>query len=628
MIHAFTAEDYTNGSGKPYEYLLSFADNRFQYESLRTLMAQCAKELHVGRFAAMLAGYCQSNSDREKQQIETGRATYEDQKIELRTGMYHCDDNGVRVDAPSFIGGEIMVCSHPIMPVKRLVNIDTGEVKIEIAYKRGSQWKTAIFDKPTLSTARSITTLSSYGIDVTSESAKELVKYLAYIENENYDIIPEEKMIARLGWVDGEGFSPYIDNIVYDHGGKYVQEFKAIRSGGSFDAWMELAKDVRCGDSVPARIALAASFASVLVKQFDALPFIVHLWGSQSGIGKSVASILAASVWAYPEIGEYVKSSKGTDVGYEEMAFFTGNMPLILDELQLIQHKKNFDEMIYLLCQGVGKMRGSKTGGLRQMYSWKNIIITNGEQPIVSANSRAGAVNRVLEVECTEKTFPDPRAAYQVLVHNYGFAGRMFVEKLQSLPDAAEVMKDAQKKFYDQLSGKATDKQVLTASIILAGDYMSDLLLFEDSHSLMAEDIEPYLVTKTQANVNSAAYEWLMEWASMNRSKFVPVTGDSYQGEIWGRYADENGGYVVGAEQPAMLYIIKNVFDRAMEDNGFNARAFLSWADGEGLIQRDGRHLCPKKRIVSGDARPRCICIRLDYEQKENVEEYDDEIPF
>lgn len=627
VIRAFTREDYLDQNGEPYRYLLSFSEDYFQYEMLRTIMTERAKELKIGRFTAMLQGYVKSRADRTKQQIETGRIAYDDQKIELKTGMYHCDEMGVRVDAP-YTGGEIVVCSHPIMPVKRLINIDTGEVKVEIAYKRGGVWRTAVFDKPTLSTARSITTLSSYGIDVTSESAKELVKYLAYIENENYDTIPEEKMISRLGWVDGEGFSPYIDSIVYDHGGKYVEEFKSIKAGGSFDEWLKLAKQVRAGSCIPTRIALAASFGSVLVKKLNALPFIVHLWGSVAGIGKSVAAILAASVWAYPEIGYYIKTSKGTDVGYEEMAFFVGNMPLILDELQLIQHKKNFDEMIYSLCEGVGKMRGSKTGGLRQMNRWCNSILTTGEQPIISANSKAGAVNRVMEVECTDKTFPDPRAAYQTLVHNYGHAGRIFVEKLMDEPDAIQCMKDAQQKFYDAMAGKATDKQVLTGSIILAADYMANLFLFDDDNCLTVDDILPYLVTKNQANINKSAYEWILQWADMNRSKFVPINGDTYAGEVWGRYATRNGNRPIDGDEPYMLYINANIFNQIMSDNGFNARAFLSWAAGEELIKRDGKNLCPKCHILPSDTRPRCVCLKIEYDNPESEPVEDDEIPF
>ncbi|MBQ3894231.1 MAG: hypothetical protein II739_02790, partial [Clostridia bacterium] len=49
--------------------------------------------------------------------------------IQLNAGKYLCDDRGV-----SYVGtfGEVVkVCSHPIMPLRRLVNVDNGEVKME-----------------------------------------------------------------------------------------------------------------------------------------------------------------------------------------------------------------------------------------------------------------------------------------------------------------------------------------------------------------------------------------------------------------------------------------------------------------------------------------------------------------
>lgn len=485
-IRAFKEQDYYNEDGVPYKYLLSFSDNRYKYETLRVLMAQCAKKLGVTSFAKLLKAYSSSLTVEQTHGVENGRVTCDEQQIELRSGMYHCDDSGVRVDAPGYIGGEIVVCAHPIIPIKRMVNVDTGEVKIQLAYRRGTgfRWQYAIFDKQTLSTARSITALSTYGIDVTSESAKELVKYLAYIENENYDLIPEEKLVERLGWVDDEGFSPYAKDIVYDNGGQFLDIFKSIKSEGSYEEWLKLARTIRSDLMIQPRIVLAASFASVLLKKIDALPFLVHVWGAGSGTGKTVSLCLAASVWAYPATGNYIRSLKSTDVGLEQLAFFTGNMPLCLDELQLIQNRKNFDEMIYWLCQGTGKTRGAKTGGLQAVRRWCNTIITTGEQPITTSNSRAGAVNRTIEIECLDKLFPDPRAVYVTLAHNYGFAGKDFVEKLQNDPDAIKLLKETQARFQEELDGVATDKQVLAASMILTADFMADKYIFHSrNHS-------------------------------------------------------------------------------------------------------------------------------------------------
>ena len=86
--------------------------------------------------------------------------------------------------------------------------------------------------------------------------------------------------------------------------------------------------------STTARVILAASFASPLLEVLGALPFFVHLWGVDSGTGKTVALMLAASVWGDPAVGAYIKTFDATVVGHEKTAAFLNHLPLCLDELQ------------------------------------------------------------------------------------------------------------------------------------------------------------------------------------------------------------------------------------------------------------------------------------------------------
>lgn len=606
-LAVWTEEDYLM-STEPYEWLYQFRDNSFVLERMKTLMAKAAKEAGVKNFPSLWRRYLetQMGGNTERSLLMNVTEFGDDQPLQLKCGDYDCAPSGITLFSQQ--GYVVRVCPHPIMPVKRLVNIETGEVKIELAYKRGKGWRRAVFDKNTISNARSITSLSACGISVTSESAKDLVKYLAYLEDENYEEIPEVQTIGRLGWVDGYGFSPYVEGLLYDNAGLYGDAFSAVSQHGSYEKWLEVAKQVRAGSSVPCRILLAASFASPLVAKTGALPFILHLWGSVSGIGKSVALILAASVWAYPEIGSYVKTTKSTNVGYEQMAAFCGNLPLCMDELQMIQGKKEFDELIYSLCEGVSKTRGAKAGGVQQVQRWRNAILTTGEQPITNANSKAGAVNRVIEVECTEKLFADPREAYQILVQNYGHAGRKFVEQLADNEDVMEIMNDLQTVFYEALQGKATDKQVLTASLILAADTLADVLIFGDGCNLTVEEILPYLTTQREANTNRRAYDWLCDWIASNPARFDVNNFGDYSGECWGCVKEDEG----------KAYIIRSVFDRAMSDTGFSPASFLSWASKAGVIECSRGHLTKLKRLKSTASPARCVCLIL---PDENVED-------
>lgn len=595
QIKQWTKEDYQNL--EPYEWLYSFRDNAFQLERLRGMMVADAKEKQVSNAGKLWVEYCKSQLGNGPRDIAKNVTAFGGQPLELECGAYECYDDEIKYQ--NSYGGVTVVCPHPIMPTKRLVNIDTGEVRIEVSFSRGTGWRKAVFDKATLSNARQITALAGCGISVTSESAKELVKYLTAMEDMNYDQLPEEKTVGRLGWVDGYGFSPYVDNLQYDGAALYGDAFKAVHESGSFDEWLEVAREVRAGDSIPCRIALAASFAAPLVERMGALPFIVHMWGSVSGIGKSVALILAASVWAYPEIGSYVKTTRATAVGCEQMAAFCGNLPLCLDELQLIQSHKEFDELIYTLCEGASKTRGAKAGGVQAVQKWRNTILTSGEQPITTAGSKAGAVNRVIEVECTEKLFRDPRAAYLKLVKNYGFAGKRFVKALTEHSDAMDLATDMQKQYYDALSGLATDKQILSASLLLAADAMAEMLIFDDGKLLTPDDIKPYLVTPEQADTNVRAYDWLCDFIACNPARFTPNSYGDYSGECWGKIDEKQG----------KAYIIKNKFNEIMTDAGFNPASFLSWADRKGLIEK---HAGKRSKVTYlNGSRPRCVVLDI-----------------
>ena len=210
------------------------------------------------------------------------------------------------------------------------------------------------------------------------------------MEQLNYEQIPEVSSVGRLGWIDDYGFSPYVEDLVFDGEEEYRTRFESIQEHGRRDVWLDIVKAVRSGKTpgnVIARIVLAASFASVLVKPCNCLPFFVHLWGGTE-TGKTVGLLLAASVWADPEVGKYIQTFNATEVGKELGAAFCNSIPLIIDELQLIKdNRKDFDRMIYQLSEGVGRARGRKQGGLQKTPTWRNCIITTGEFPIISPNS-------------------------------------------------------------------------------------------------------------------------------------------------------------------------------------------------------------------------------------------------
>lgn len=593
----------------PYDYIYKFAANAFQMMQIYNVVAAQARELGVKNFAKMWESYKRvQRGSGYNLDIEQAATNFPDQPMELRCGRYTCDAGGVACEDKG--GYHTLVCSHPLMPVKRMENIDTGEQKVEIAFSRGGVWRYNVVDRTVLSSANKIVDLSRYGMDITTESARDVVKYLATIDALNYDKIGEVRSVGRLGWVGDHLFSPYVPDLRYDGDAGYAAMYKAVHPQGTLEGWLEAARHGR-ESSVITRVMLAAAFASVLVEPCDALPFVVHAWGG-TGAGKTVGLMLAASVWADPTAGAYYKTFNATGVGQEMTAGFLNSLPLCLDELQVIKDKKDFDQTIYTLCEGVGRSRGAKAGGLQRMQTWRNAIITTGEMPITNADSGGGAVNRVINMDCQdEKLFADPRWAVSVMRKNYGHAGRAFVEHLTG--GAMDRARELQKEYYARLTEQdSTEKQALSASLLLAADTLATELLFQDGLALTVDDLAPMLVTKAEADVNARCYEWLTGFIAVNSNRFDESADN--KGEVWGKLENDT------------CYFVATKFEQIMREYGYSSSSFLSWCSRVGKIKRqDGKNYKSVVRIRKNNTR--CLLISLPPDGFVEVDE-DEDFPF
>lgn len=594
-IPAYTRDDYLTTT-RPFEYLYAHKENKFEMKQLLGLMSAQAQTVGVRNLAALFKAYVETVSGT----VTPGynRTDFTGQELELDCGGWTATDTGIY--GTDKMGFEVVACYHPIMPVQRLVNVDTREHKVMLAYRLSRRWDTVIVDRNIISDSRSIIGLSKYGIMVNSETGKALVRYLADVEQLNYDIIPEVSSVGRLGWIEGYGFSPYEEELVFDGEETYRTRFDSIQEHGSRESWLDCVRAVRSGKTpgnVIARIVLAASFASVLVGPCHCLPFFVHLWGG-SETGKSLSLVLAASVWANPEIGVYIQTFNATEVGKELGAAFCNSLPLIIDELQLVKdNRKDFDRMIYQLSEGVGRARGRKQGGLQKTPTWRNCVITTGEFPIISSNSGEGAVNRTIEVDCHDtKLFDEPKKTAASLYANYGFAGREFVEHLMEdgvIERAQKLQEDFQRSIK---TSDTMDKQTASAALILAADRLAEEWIFQDGVLLQPEDIRPYLVSKETVNQNARALQYLYDFININQGRFS-IDADR-QGEVWGDLDDD------------YAYIIRSKFDQILADEGYNASAFLGWAKNRGYIQcaTNGQPTKPKR--INGRV-SRCVWLKM-----------------
>lgn len=507
-------------------------------------------------------------------------------------------------------------CYHPILPVERLKNIETGAEQIKLAYKRNGTWHEIVVPKSLIASASKIVALAEQGIAVTSENAKLLVKYLSDVENLNDNFIKIKRSTSKFGWLNKD-FIPFDGDIIFDGDMKFKQVSESVTTQGSYTTWLDHVRTVRARKRIESKFCLAASFASVLVSPLRGLPFFVDLWGGTEA-GKSVALMLAASVWANPDENAFIGDYKSTETALEAKADMLNHLPMLLDDTSNQNRRlaENFESLVYVLCSGKGKTRSNKDIGINRESRWKNCIITNGEKPLTSYVNQGGAMNRILEISCDSYIFEDPRLTASVAKNNYGYAGREFVKVLKEI--GVEGLMEIQKSFLDELDNdEKMQKQSLSLSIVLTADKIATDYIFKDGEYIDIEEAKQVLIDKNEISDNERCYRFILDRVVANRGRFDPRNENIEQ---WGVIEDN---YVL---------MISTALSRLCKEEGYSRLSFLKWANDKGLIQgNSGRYDFTKK--ING------ICVKyvkikiLDDNEFLNdfidaSEEYKDNIPF
>lgn len=578
-------------------------DELYRAELLASLGLR-ATELKVKtEFRDMVAAYKRVEKEMKRQEKERKNqpctleqwTNFDGPYDNMQCREWIAGEGGVYQKNPKTGYTDTLACYHPILPIERLKNLETGEEQIKLAYKRNNRWDEIIVPKTMVTSANKIVNLSGRGIAVTSENAKFLVRYLADVENANEEHIAVQYSTSKLGWLRG-GFLPYDRDIVFDGDNRFRQIYESIDQKGSRNKWYEHVLALRRSGRMEIKFLLAASFSSVLVHLLGGLPYFVDLWGETEG-GKTVSLMLAASVWADPDENAYIGDYKTTDVALESKADMLNHLPMILDDTSKKNRKieDNFEGLVYDLCSGKGKSRSNKELGLNRENHWKNCILTNGERPLSSYVTQGGAINRILEIECGQKVYENPGQTAELIKKNYGYAGKEFVDVIKDI--GVDAIKSIQKKFMQHLSDdEKMQKQSLSLSIILTADKLATDYLFKDKQYISLNEAREVLVNRDELSDNERCYQFLQDKIAMNPARFDT---NNENVEKWG--VIENGYAIV----------YTTAFTALCRDGGFSRASFLSWANRKGLLQTESSGKKMDKLKSFGGSKIRCVFLRI-----------------
>lgn len=471
----------------------------------------------------------------------------------------------------------IHVSYSPTIITERIFNIDTGLEKMELAFLYMGNWRRIVQPKQNLFIAKNVVSLSSYGLNLTSETAKYFVKYLSDLEAYNMDKIMIRQAVSRLGWRKNsagqdEFLVPTDNRYIYDlEDGGDVSE--AFVQRGSLQDWLDVTAEVI---KYPmAKFILATSFAAPLLKIIGHRNFMLYFWGSSSG-GKTAAMVWALSVWGHGQ--DLMMSFNTSAAGLEGKFALMNDLPIGINERQVSsggrEKQELLERMVYLIEGGKGKTRATPSG-LRKTLKWRTIGMASGEEPLSKEQSMQGVKTRLLEFN----TYPvlEINLAKSLYAHAQemcGLAGPIFIERLTY--EAEHNRKDI-KDAYLTLNKILTETypdyfsvHIDSVTLVCIAYYLFRQWLYNIPKHIAEQeaiDLANYAIselpTQRQISDTERAWDLVQNWISSNKARFEKP------------HQKETLTPIYGFEKDNCLCIYPEHLDRALTDAGFSTDKIL-----------------------------------------------------
>ena len=285
--------------------------------------------------------------------------------------------------------------------------------------------------------------LLSMGVEIDHHGRYRLAEYLQ-------DKAPKRRIECALqtGWASSEFkafvlpdavIGPKAASVAYQSGERGSDEYA---TAGTLAGWQAGIAAMAMGNPLLV-LGLCAAFAGPLLARCGQESGGIHFIGDSS-TGKTTIIEAACSVWGS---AGFRRSWRTTGNGLEGAAALFNDSLLALDEISECDPRQ-VGEVVYMLGNGRGKQRASRTGLARAVARWRCSVLSTGERSIATTMDegghriKAGQLVRLLDVPAQRThgawdelhqhpsgtTFSD--AIKRAAAADYGHAGRAFLEEL------------------------------------------------------------------------------------------------------------------------------------------------------------------------------------------------------
>jgi len=335
-----------------------------------------------------------------------------------------------------------LIASSPIAIARVVVHVVDKDERAEIVFKRAGKWTRRLVDrKDAVRSMPLVEALASYGAPVAGWNSTKLAAYLSHFDSWNDGRLQRVPCVTRCGHYDVNGTRFFAlgrtcigrPSVDFDDRAGVGPIVDALTVGGDERAQLENLREA-CGSDPLASLMVFGALAAPLLHLTGSPLFGIQLWG-ESSRGKSTKLVVAAGIYGNPSSKSYVGTWEATGVGLEQRASALCDLPMAIDESTGTDAKAR-QSAAYNLMNGAGRTRGAQGGGMRPTATWRTVVLSTGESPLVDEHGNTGAQVRVASFRNTGFGRLDGEqvaAIEQRARQNYGHVGVAWVRYLLKL---------------------------------------------------------------------------------------------------------------------------------------------------------------------------------------------------
>lgn len=321
--------------------------------------------------------------------------------------------------------------------------------------------------------------LADQGVTI-SVNGYERKLFLIYLAN--YPITQLAVCVNRIGWYRNQFILP--DRTIGQNDGNEIVVYQSDNASlskystkGTLHEWQHNISKLAVNHPFLI-LAISLAFSGQLLEPLNQNGTGIHFKGKSSK-GKSTAEFVACTVFGDPE--SYHCTWRNTGNALEKTAFMHNDSLLVLDEIGEIPNPKELGSIVYMLINGSGKGRMTKTLNLKEPNRWRLVFLSSGEKTLselmveVGQKSKLGQEIRLINIDIDASPygifnsidFAENAGAQAIFLNQnakqfYGTAGEKWLEYLtQDKPEIIELAKSLFVEYSEKLIGNHRQGHVI-----------------------------------------------------------------------------------------------------------------------------------------------------------------------